>query len=326
MGKTTKYISFKNTARNCLAVTTLGFATLLPTSSHALDLRHHSVVTDQNIKLGDIFSGLTGSSLEHKAERVLGVAPRPGDQMVLNARTLMRIAIALDLPWRPVSAADQVVLSRAATVIDDATVKDAIKQSLYEAGLDGNFDLVIPHQINEIILPHQYPRTLEVINIDYHPERGHFEAEIAAPSASNPVQKQVIFGSIEKMIRVPTLRTNFRNGTIIGIRDIDMIEIPQSRVRHNVILDPKELVGMTPRRVIFEDKPIKIEDIEAPRIVKRGENVTMVFKEGPLVLTAQGKALEFGAKGDAIRVTNLTSSRTVEAIVTGEKEVSVSVF
>ena len=83
---------------------------------------------------------------------------------------------------------------------------------------------------------------------------------------------------------------------------------------------------MTPRRVIFEDKPIKIEDIEAPRIVKRGENVTMVFKEGPLVLTAQGKALEFGAKGDAIRVTNLTSSRTVEAIVTGEKEVSVSVF
>ena len=83
---------------------------------------------------------------------------------------------------------------------------------------------------------------------------------------------------------------------------------------------------MTPRRMVIEGKPIKLSEIEAPQIVRRGQNVTIIFKNGAMELTAMGKALENGSKGDLIRVVNANSSRTVAATITAEKEVRVQSF
>ena len=80
--------------------------------------------------------------------------------------------------------------------------------------------------------------------------------------------------------------------------------------------------GLTPRRMIAAGKPVKANDVQAPRIVARGEAVTLIYKAGALNLTARGKALEFGAKGDVIRVVNTQSNRSIDAIVTGDQEVT----
>jgi len=39
-----------------------------------------------------------------------------------------------------------------------------------------------------------------------------------------------------------------------------------------------------------------------------------------------GKGLEHGSKGDLVRVVNNSSNRTIEALVTGEREVTVQTF
>ena len=71
---------------------------------------------------------------------------------------------------------------------------------------------------------------------------------------------------------------------------------------------------------------MKENDVQAPQVVSRGELVVMTFQRGALTLTAQGKALENGAKGDVIRIVNANSSRTLEARVTGDGEVQVESF
>jgi len=301
-------------------IISLGILFLLVHSSKAMaiGLKENSVVSDNTIKLGDIFYGL-----KENTDKVLGPAPRPGSEMVLNARTLMRIAIALDLPWRPSSTADYVVLTRSATVLSNSLVEDQLTDALREKGVQGNFNLTLDSSYREIILPEDQPATLDIEDLTIDPRRSRFEATMLAPSRDNPIYRSKIRGRFEKLIKIPVLRRAIRSGTMIGKRDLDFIDIRARDLTSDMVISAVELLGMTPRRMAKAGIPLKINEIETPQIVARGELITMVFQNGPLILTARGKALENGAKGDLIRVVNTNSNRTVEAIVTGEREVTV---
>jgi flagellar basal body P-ring formation protein FlgA len=292
-----------------------------PLRASAIGLKENSVITSSTITLGDVFYGL-----EKDEDKVLGIAPRPGQNMVLSAHTLLRIAVAMDLPWRPATTSDKVTLSRAATVVDRDTIDAALKAKLTESGIPGSYKIVMNNVPDELVLPVDQPATVEVSDMNIKPEKNWFEATLAAPSAANPIQQIKITGSIQNMVEVPVLKTPLRNGTIIGRHDLDLIEMRQVDLGSETILNPAELIGMTPRRVLVSGQPLKASDVESPKIVQRGDTVTMVFQSGPLTLTAQGKALEHGTKGDVIRVVNTGSNKTVEAIVTASKEVSIGSF
>jgi flagella basal body P-ring formation protein FlgA len=68
------------------------FAMSLAKESFAANLRNIAVIEESVIRAGDVFEGL-----QYKADTILGPAPQPGKDIVLNARTLLRIAVALDL-------------------------------------------------------------------------------------------------------------------------------------------------------------------------------------------------------------------------------------
>tara|TARA_B100000282_G_C31724923_1_gene487870 strand:- start:193 stop:1179 length:987 start_codon:yes stop_codon:yes gene_type:complete len=325
----TKYKSqlhLKKTALALVGTACLGLAVMSPQSASAIDLRYHSIVQDDTIKLGDIFTGLEGAAYEHKADRVLGISPRPGDDLVLNARTLLRIAKALDLPWRPSSTSDQVVLRRAATVIESEMINDTIAEALHKKGLEGDFELISSTGHEDITLPENMPMSVEISELEYDPQRNSYHAIVVAPSLDNPVKRLELQGQIQRMVAIPVLKEPARFGEVIRANDISFLKVPQRSLKHNIITDAEDLVGMTPRRILYADQAITSNEINAPRIVNRGDNVTMIYKSGSLTLTAIGRAMEFGSKGEPVRVTNLTSSKTVEAIVSGEREVTIESF
>ena len=287
--------------------------------SMAMGLKENVVVTANTIKLGDIFYGLPKDK-----DRVLGISPRPGEKMVLNARTLLRIALALDLPWRPASSGDQVSIQRDATIIKRGMIEENIKQALVkQEGLHGSFALTIPADYSQIVLPNDQPASLDVTDISLDRYRNTLEVTIAAPSRENPIQKIHVKGSVFPLILVPVLKTNIKNGHIISADDIDFIEIREKDFVQGTIVDEQSLIGMTPRRLAVAGRPLRGNDIIAPRIISRGEYVTMVLNSGALSLTAMGKALENGSKGEIIRVVNVSSNITVQAVVTGQKQVRI---
>jgi len=303
-------------------VMTIGLASAsLARASTAISIKHNSVIEGNVITLGDVFTGL-----ERKAEKVLGPAPRPGHDMVLNARTLMRIAIAMDLSWRPVSTADQVILSRAASVITPGIIEESLKNELGIKGISGKFDISIISGPQSLTLPFGSEEKVEIESIRFNKDQNRFDAVLAAPSKDNPIVREKISGAIQRLVTVPVLRGALKNGNVIRARDIDYVDVRSAFLKHDIILSEDELVGMTPRRIILAGDPIKEKDVQAPQIIERGELVTMVFENGSLSLTAKGKALESGAKGDVIRVVNANSSRTLEAQVTAQKEVLVHGF
>lgn len=293
----------------------------LSVRANAIGLKQNAELRDNVITLGDIFY-----DLPRDEDKVLGVAPRPGDQITLNARTLMKIALALDLAWRPASSDEHIVLRRAATLIDTDAIKAALKKEIAAKGFPGKFDLAIPPQTSEIILPEDMPASFDITKLELDPARGTFSAHLAAPSASNPVVTNRISGAIHSIVEVPVLRDTLRYGDIIGQRDIEMMDVQSRLVKGDILLNPADIIGMTPRRMVFAGKPVGNNDLQAPQIVSRGEAITMIFQSGGLKLTAQGRALEDGAKGDVIRVVNNSSKKSLDAIVTAENEVQVQTY
>ncbi|MCI5060252.1 MAG: flagellar basal body P-ring formation chaperone FlgA [Alphaproteobacteria bacterium] len=286
--------------------------------STAASLKNVSVVHEDTLKLGDLFDNLS-----RNADYVIGVAPQPGEDMVLNARTLYRIAVALDLPWKPKSNGDHVIIRREATIVPYEVIEQSLKSALNEKGVSGNFSVALNNGKPSLTLPNDLPQSAEIKSMSFNPQKDYFIAQIVSPSLDNPLKKISVSGMVERLVEVPVLRSNLRNGDIIGKNDIDLMQVPQKQLQHNIILDAKDLIGMTPRRMAYAGKFIMAGQLERPQLVERGERVNIIYKSGPLTLTAKGRALQSGAKGDLVRISNLNSSRNIDALVTGENLVVV---
>jgi flagella basal body P-ring formation protein FlgA len=243
--------------------------------------------------------------------------------MTLNARTLYRIATALDLQWRPASNSDQITIRREANIVTTDIIERSLRSALKEKGVQGNYKVEFNRDEPTIVLPNTMSERAEIVDLKYNPQRDYFQADVVAPSADNPLKKISVTGQIKRMIKVPVLRNTLQNGDIIGANDINFIDVEEQTLQHDVILHANDMVGLTPRRIAYAGKLILQGTLGKPQLVTRGDAVNITFREGPLVLTAKGKALQSGAKGDLVRVTNTNSSRTVDAFITGENQVAV---
>ncbi|MCZ8088814.1 MAG: flagellar basal body P-ring formation chaperone FlgA [Rhodobacteraceae bacterium] len=82
--------------------------------------------------------------------------------------------------------------------------------------------------------------------------------------------------------------------------------------------DPAEAVGQATRRVIYPGRPILAADLGPPVMVARNARVRLEFRRGGLAIAADGRALDEGAMGEAIRVMALGSRAVLQGIVAGE--------
>lgn len=306
------------------ALTILGVFLLVivtTSKSYAMGLKPNNTIESDVITLGDVFY-----DLPRDAGKVLGPSPRPGSEMVLDAKTLTRVALALNLPWRPATGAESISLRRAATLIEADTVKSVIKKAMIEKGFPGKFEIIISAGDADIILPQSQPASFDLTDLKFDLEKKTFKAAIAAPTAANALVKNEVSGSIEQIVSVPVLRDSLSHGEIISARDIETIDVPGRQVGGKTMLRPEDIIGMTPRRTVLAGTPLSKEDLSAPQLVQRGKNVIMTYRRGPLVLTAQGKALGNAAKGDTVRVINASTNRSIDAIAVAENEVEIKTF
>ena len=286
----------------------------------AANLRAVSTIENNVITLGDVFEGLG----KERAAYVLGPAPQPGQDIVLDARTLMRVAVALDLPWRPSSSADQVVLRREATVIGTQKLSSLLESALRNKGVDGNFRIEYNSAAPQIILPMDSKTTAKLTALNFNPQKDGFEATFTAASGTPDEKHLTVNGLVHRLVDVPVLKHNLRNGDIIHDTDMEWISVEADTLQPDTLMKAEELVGQTPRRMALAGKMLRERELQAPELVARGDNVLILFKQGPLLLSAKGRALENGAKNDMIRVVNLGSSRPIDATITASGVVTVS--
>ena len=284
-------------------------------------LQSEVVVDDNMIHLGDIFA-----NAGDKADVAVAPAPKPGKQAVLDAAWLVNAAHSNGLDWHPAGQTDHVTVERAGHAVPASAIEDAVKKAAMEkAGKNAANSKVQVSLDNRNIALYANPDdgpTVQVRDIWIDNEGSRFTATVAAgPDASAAVTK--VSGRLYVVTSIPVLTRRIGQNDVIGPEDIRFIEVKNDSIESDVITDPDALIGMSPRRQAAENVPLRAGDFRAPVIIAKGSLVSMVLETPYMQITAQGRTVEEGAKGQVIKVMNTQSKTTVDATVEGPGRVVV---
>ncbi len=82
-----------------------------------------------------------------------------------------------------------------------------------------------------------------------------------------------------------------------------------------VAISRAQLVGMSARRTLLPGRAIPLIAVGAPRVVRSGASVKLIYVDGALEIMTFGSAMQDGAVGDLIKVRNDDSGVTVNGEV-----------
>lgn len=107
------------------------------------------------------------------------------------------------------------------------------------------------------------------------------------------------------------------------IQPQDMVWGKAALAPANAATDPDAMLGMAARRTLRAGATVASHDVSAPLVIKTNDVVTLVFEDGGISLSLLAKALSSGAVGEQINVQNVTSKKTVQAVVIGRGQAIV---
>ncbi len=87
--------------------------------------------------------------------------------------------------------------------------------------------------------------------------------------------------------------------------------------------DPDVMVGQVARRALRSGAAVAARDVSALQAVKANEVVTLSYEGDGVSLALQAKALTGGAVGETISVLNVSSKKTIPALVIGPGQAAV---
>lgn len=80
-------------------------------------------------------------------------------------------------------------------------------------------------------------------------------------------------------------------------------------------LRAEDAAGKEAKRAIPAGTTLRASDLGPPTLIRRGDAISLVYRDGLLTITTPGKALSDGGVGAPIRIVNLASDRTLDARV-----------
>jgi flagella basal body P-ring formation protein FlgA len=164
----------------------------------------------------------------------------------------------------------------------------------------------------------------QITRSSYEPRSGRFDVTLALPGSAIVRGYNLRYaGTIVETIEVPVLNRAFNRNEVVRTADITVERRPRNEVTADTVLDQDNLVGLAARQGLRAGVPLRRPDLVRPEIVKRDELVTMVYKVPGIVLTLRGKAMEGGAQGDTINVTNPQTKRVMQAVISGPGKVTI---
>ncbi|EKN3442310.1 flagellar basal body P-ring formation chaperone FlgA [Yersinia enterocolitica] len=110
-------------------------------------------------------------------------------------------------------------------------------------------------------------------------------------------------------------KNTLERGKVVAPDDIELKKKNISTAQGGYITDPDEIIGLTVKRRIRGLQVVISSQLEQPVLVARGQQVLMIAEQDGIEARMLGEALKNGRKGELIKVRNLSSKRTVTAIV-----------
>lgn len=285
---------------------------------NATHLRSDTTIESDVIRLSDLFGGL-----KKGGHLIVAAAPPPGSKVSFSAARLQRIANRAGIDWRAQDRYQRTIVRRLGRAVKKNEIEPLVLKALRRDGLPPYYRVSISGDQNDMLFTGNLSARVTIADAEQDIEGKRFSAFVEFPGGDNRIKRHRISGSIYEVLQVPVLVRQMRRGAKISRNDVNLIEIRRDEAPAGIISEESEIIGKSPRRLLRQGVPVRSADLREPVIVSRGKIVTIVLRAKNMLLTARGRALDDGAKGDVIRIRNNRSNSTIEGIVTAPGRVTV---
>jgi flagella basal body P-ring formation protein FlgA len=214
-------------------------------------------------------------------------------------------------------------VTRASRIVGAEAVEQTLLEAIAARGMQGKLRIRFSGPEPVLYVPSSSEPSVSVASLDLDPVTGQFRAKLRAPAGDTRFSPVTLVGRAYPVTQLPVPARSVSMGEVISANDLTWTEVPAERLAQNAVTQMDDLVGLTPRHDLREGAPILSGDVKKPIVVQKDTVVAMVVRTPGMTLTAQGRALEDGVKGQSIRVLNTQTKRTIQASVVSASEVLV---
>ncbi len=129
---------------------------------------------------------------------------------------------------------------------------------------------------------------------------------------------------IHRFDTVLVARHSLPRGTLLDDEDVMTVRRDVAGLNGGYFRSVAEIRHMVARRSLRKGRVLTPSLVTPPRLVRRGQLVTILARAGSLTIRVKGKALADGRRGDTIRVRNTRSRREIQATVVADGMVRVN--
>jgi flagella basal body P-ring formation protein FlgA len=221
----------------------------------------------------------------------------------------------------------EVVVTRTARTFTPKDIEGTIARAISgKGGLGDAADLAVTldRDTGSLQLDAAYKGELKPIAVRYDNRNTRFDVtlEIRNEVTSAPARLRFTGTAYETaLVAVPTRAVD--RGDVLKAADIATERRPKIEAG-NDLASRDHALGMQMRKRVAAGQPLRNADFGKPDLVQRDQNVSIVYQTPGLYLTMRGKAIDGGAEGDTVSVTNLQSKRVVQGTVVGPGQVLVA--
>ena len=262
------------------------FAVTAEARSEPVALQSSVELGGEHVRLGDLFAGLDADA----AAQTVARAPAPGHSVTLPTAWVARVAAVYGVAWQPGRTDAPVTLTR----------RSAADQQALQSELAASLSQAIATRQTEL------------------PARSQSTSDQPSASVAAAMPR-----AEPATVAVPVLIRRLGRSEVIDTGDLTWMEIPDDHRAAQYITAEADLIGLAPARGLSPFRPIRLGEVAPPMEVDRGDMVTMRLTAGGLSITARGRALDAGSRGSVIRVLNVDSAQTIDAVVLGPGTVAV---
>ncbi len=281
-------------------------------------LRSEVTVVNEVVTVGDMFddAGVL-------AEKALFLAPAPGTTGLVTLAAVRSAAGRVGLADYVEEGVTRVRVVRSATPIDAPLLASLVADDLAARGfVPHGTELVTTFNQRELSFNAEaVADPVQLVELRYLPGARSFSARFQIAGIDLPVD---IDGRIDLMVEVPHLATTLKAGDVLAASDIEMKQVPLEYAERTGIADLDSLVGKSLRRNARAGLLLKAADVTEPRVIARNDQVTVLFRSGPMVLSVLGLALGDASLGQPVQVLNSVTNKILFGIATGAGTIEIA--
>lgn len=283
----------------------------------SIKLKDAQVIQKEFLSLSDFFAGLDPTLDQEILE-----APSVGQKKHYPHSWVVQLAKNFNINWVPEHNMG-IEFSRTSQETKTVNIQNEIQDyivSNYPNRCVDPFEIKFDNALTQNVLTSNNGENL-VKNFQWV-GRNNFVVTI-----NSSARTQKIRGTFFSVAYVPTLNKTKYPGQVIEKEDISFTAVKEREITSKTLMVESDIIGKTlGRRMIKANTPIKEVDVVNPKVIKKGDLITIKVETKNIVITARGKAEKAAAVGDTVQVLNLQSKKTIEGIVKNSHTVVIPIL